>query len=219
MPVSACVLLRAFHTHTHARARTRTAPLTHSAASIVKQVVEGVSYLHENGVAHRDLKPENLLVGGENEEEIKISDFGLSKAFGAGAAARLETSCGTPDYVAPEVLRGEVYDQSVDLWSVGVITYILLCGFPPFWGESQGELFDKILAADYEFPSPEWDAVSADAKDFISKLLVKDNHARLTAPQCLKHEWLQKAVGAANTAALSTGDRLGQYAEDRKKGL
>jgi calcium/calmodulin-dependent protein kinase I len=187
------------------------------AVNIVRQVVDGVQYLHENGVAHRDLKPENLLVGGESDEapEIKISDFGLSKAFGAGAAARLETSCGTPDYVAPEVLRGEVYDQSVDLWSVGVITYILLCGFPPFWGESQGELFDKILAADYEFPSPEWDNVSDNAKDFIKKLLVKDNRARMTAQQCAQHAWLKSAPTGG--AALNTGNKLGDYNAKRKQ--
>ena len=125
---------------------------------------------------------------------------------------------GTPDYVAPEVLRGEVYDHSVDLWSIGVITYILLCGFPPFWGESQGELFDKILAADYEFPSPEWDAVSEDAKDFIRKLLVKDNHQRMTAEQCIQHPWLQKA-NKGDTATLATGNRLGEYAQQRKQGL
>eukprot|EP00019_Armaparvus_languidus_P005841 CAMPEP_0168599418 /NCGR_PEP_ID=MMETSP0420-20121227/12059_1 /TAXON_ID=498008 /ORGANISM="Pessonella sp." /LENGTH=359 /DNA_ID=CAMNT_0008637079 /DNA_START=29 /DNA_END=1105 /DNA_ORIENTATION=+ len=189
------------------------------AGKIVKQVVDGVQYLHANGVAHRDLKPENLLVGGAEEDEIKISDFGLSKSFGGGAAARLETSCGTPDYVAPEVLRGEVYDESVDLWSVGVITYILLCGFPPFWGESQGELFDKILAADYEFPSPEWDSVSQEAKDFIQKLLVKDNRSRMTAEQCLTHPWLQKLNdGSMAATSLQTGAKMGDYLEKRQKG-
>ena len=121
---------------------------------------------------------------------------------------------------APEVLRGEVYDQSVDLWSVGVITYILLCGFPPFWGESQGELFDKILAADYEFPSPEWDSVSADAKDFIQKLLVKDNRARMTAEQCAAHPWLKNVAGASSgTASLATGEKMAQYNDARRKGL
>jgi len=163
------------------------------AANIVRQVVDGVAYLHKNGVAHRDLKPENLLVGGGNEDEIKIADFGLSKAFGSGPESRLETSCGTPDYVAPEVLRGEVYDHSVDLWSVGVITYILLCGFPPFWGESQGELFDKILSVSFDFPDPEWTNVSANAKDFIKNLLVKDPKQRYTADQALQHAWIKDA--------------------------
>jgi len=189
------------------------------AANLVRQVVEGVAYLHQNGVAHRDLKPENLLVGGANEDEIKIADFGLSKSFGAGPEGRLETSCGTPDYVAPEVLRGEVYDHSVDLWSVGVITYILLCGFPPFWGESQGELFDKILSVSFDFPDPEWTNVSADAKDFIGHLLVKDPAERFTAKQCLEHPWLKTGKPAANgkqMRSLESVRNLQKYNDKRK---
>ena len=191
------------------------------AANIVKQVVDGVAYLHKNGVAHRDLKPENLLVGGPNEDEIKIADFGLSKSFGGsgGPEQRLETSCGTPDYVAPEVLRGEVYDHSVDLWSVGVITYILLCGFPPFWGESQGELFDKILSVNFDFPDPEWTNVSATAKDFISHLLVKDPKERYTAEQCLAHAWIKDArpKGAkGQLRSLESVRNLSEYNAKRK---
>jgi len=190
------------------------------AANIVRQVVEGVAYLHQNGVAHRDLKPENLLVGGPNEDEIKIADFGLSKSFGSGPEGRLETSCGTPDYVAPEVLRGEVYDHSVDLWSVGVITYILLCGFPPFWGESQGELFDKILSVHFDFPDPEWTNVSADAKDFISHLLVKDPAERFTAKQCLEHKWIKssqsKPANGKQLRSLESVRNLQEYNAKRK---
>jgi len=188
------------------------------AANIVLQVVEGVKYLHDNGVAHRDLKPENLLVGGEEEDEIKIADFGLSKSFGSDQS--LKTSCGTPDYVAPEVLRGEVYDKSVDLWSVGVITYILLCGFPPFWGESQGELFDKILSVDYEFPDPEWTNVSSKAKDFVKSLLVKDPKERFTAAQCLEHPWLRESKGGDKSKQLRSLDsvrNLKEYNEKRKQ--
>jgi len=191
------------------------------AANIVRQVVEGVAYLHANGVAHRDLKPENLLVGGPNEDEIKIADFGLSKSFGSGPEGRLETSCGTPDYVAPEVLRGEVYDHSVDLWSIGVITYILLCGFPPFWGESQGELFDKILSVSFDFPDPEWTNVSQDAKDFISHLLVKDPAERFTAKQCNEHKWIKGSTNKAaangkNLRSLESVRNLQEYNAKRK---
>eukprot|EP00020_Sapocribrum_chincoteaguense_P006980 CAMPEP_0170740412 /NCGR_PEP_ID=MMETSP0437-20130122/5670_1 /TAXON_ID=0 /ORGANISM="Sexangularia sp." /LENGTH=323 /DNA_ID=CAMNT_0011078911 /DNA_START=146 /DNA_END=1117 /DNA_ORIENTATION=+ len=188
------------------------------AASIVSQVCGGVAYLHAQGIAHRDLKPENLLVGGPNDDEIKIADFGLSKAFGGSGAGRLETSCGTPDYVAPEVLRGEVYDESVDMWSVGVISYILLCGFPPFWGDSQGELFDRILSVEFDFPDPEWTNVSADAKDFVKKLLVKDAASRLKAAEALEHPWLKSMVGKGG-AALMTGEKMPKYLEQRKKGL
>eukprot|EP01108_Squamamoeba_japonica_P000161 TRINITY_DN101_c0_g2_i1.p1 TRINITY_DN101_c0_g2~~TRINITY_DN101_c0_g2_i1.p1 ORF type:complete len:337 (-),score=163.42 TRINITY_DN101_c0_g2_i1:93-1103(-) len=191
------------------------------AANIVRQVVEGVAYLHANGVAHRDLKPENLLVGGENEDEIKIADFGLSKSFGGGPEARLETSCGTPDYVAPEVLRGEVYDHSVDLWSVGVITYILLCGFPPFWGESQGELFDKILSVSFDFPDPEWTNVSQEAKDFIQHLLVKDPAERFTAKECCDHAWIKMSknaggAGGKQLRSLESVRNLAEYQAKRK---
>lgn len=191
------------------------------AANIVRQVVDGVCYLHRNGVAHRDLKPENLLVGGANEDEIKIADFGLSKSFGGGPEARLETSCGTPDYVAPEVLRGEVYNHSVDLWSIGVITYILLCGFPPFWGESQGELFDKILSVRFDFPDPEWTNVSAEAKDFICHLLVKDPQERFTADQALAHAWVKDArpsTGKGQLRSLESVRNLSEYNQKRKQG-
>jgi len=150
-----------------------------------------VDYLHGKGIAHRDLKPENLLCS-ENDEGvvIKIADFGLSKAFSNGSV--LATSCGTPDYAAPEVLRMDgAYDKSVDLWSMGVITYVVLCGFPPFYGKTQANLFEKILNADYEFPDPEWTNISLEAKDFIRNLLVLDIEKRYTTQQCLDHPWLK----------------------------
>jgi calcium/calmodulin-dependent protein kinase I len=175
------------------------------ARDIVLQLAEGVDYLHKQGVAHRDLKPENLLCS-ENSDGvvIKIADFGLSKAFGGGSV--LETSCGTPDYAAPEVLRMEgAYDKSVDLWSIGVITYVLLCGFPPFYGKTQAQLFEKILNADYDFPDPEWTHISDEAKDFIRHLLVLDIDKRYTTQDCLKHPWLTGEYakgGAVNVAKL-----------------
>lgn len=168
------------------------------AAKISKQILEAIQYVHEKGIAHRDLKPENLLLAGPVDESypkdeegdfIKIADFGLSKDFGQ---ENLKTSCGTPDYVAPEVLQGEEYDMSVDIWSIGVIIYILLCGFPPFYGNTQKELFDKILNASFNFPSPEWDGVSDSAKNFIKKLLVVDPEKRYTAEQALNDPWIQE---------------------------
>jgi len=171
------------------------------ARDIVRQLVEGVDYLHNQGIAHRDLKPENLLCS-ETEDGvvIKIADFGLSKAFSGESA--LETSCGTPDYAAPEVLRMDgAYDKSVDLWSIGVITYVLLCGFPPFYGKSQAQLFEKILNADFDFPEPEWTQISAEAKDFINNLLVLDVKHRYNTKQCLDHPWL-KALASNMTANI-----------------
>jgi len=160
------------------------------AAVLVKQILEAIAYVHTHGIAHRDLKPENLLLANEpgQPDLIKIADFGLSKDFGA---EQMATSCGTPDYVAPEVLGGEVYDSAVDIWSIGVITYVLLCGFPPFYGENQKELFENIMRGNYDFPDPEWSGVSEDAKSFIKKMLVVEPDKRYNADQCLKDKWLQ----------------------------
>jgi len=157
----------------------------HDAANLIRQVLEGIDYMHRHGVVHRDLKPENLLCAAANV--IKIADFGLSKDIESG---NLQTSCGTPSYVAPEVLLGGQYDNEVDIWSIGVITYVLLCGFTPFYGDNQRQLFERILHAKFDFPSPEWDDVSATAKDFVTKLLVVNPAERLTAEQALKHPWI-----------------------------
>jgi len=160
------------------------------AAKIIHQILDAVLYLHNHGIAHRDLKPENLLLlKNENGEEIiKIADFGLSKDFGE---EQLQTSVGTPDYVAPEVLMGEPYDIAVDIWSIGVISYVLLCGFPPFYGDSQKELFENIMDGRYDFPAPEWTEVSKEAKNFIQRILLVDPEKRYTAEEALADEWLK----------------------------
>lgn len=162
------------------------------AAHIVKQIVSAVMYLHEQGIAHRDLKPENLLSAGDEETEtIKIADFGFSKNFGE---EKLMTSCGSPGYVAPEVLTCESYDKAVDMWSVGVIIYILLCGYPPFYADNAPMLFKKIMDVKYDFDDPSWDDVSEDAKNLIRHLLVKEPGDRYTAQQCLEDPWVSGTV-------------------------
>ncbi|KAM9965260.1 hypothetical protein ACTFIW_005072 [Dictyostelium discoideum] len=190
------------------------------ARNVVRQVCAGVEYLHSQGIAHRDLKPENLLCNGEGEDmTIKIADFGLSKIFGTGEA--LETSCGTPDYVAPEVLTGGSYDNAVDMWSIGVITYILLCGFPPFYASSQNLLFEKILTADYDFPEPEWTHVSEHAKAFIRNLIVKDPDQRHTAKQCLDDLWLSgsdQSIGSAADLHSHFAEKMKKYNDQRRGG-
>jgi len=191
------------------------------AANIVAQMIHGVDYLHDQGIAHRDLKPENLLCSGEDDPEYRpfrvvIADFGLSKIFDSGEA--LETSCGTPDYVAPEVITAEgSYDKSVDMWSCGVITYVLLCGFSPFLSSTQTGLFEKIIKVEYDFPDPEWTNISAEAKDFIRHLLVKDPNERWTAKQCKQHPWLSGAFGSSKPLADGNiGDKMTTYNQQRK---
>lgn len=191
------------------------------AANIVAQMINGVEYLHGEGIAHRDLKPENLLCSGEEGEykpfRTVIADFGLSKIFDSGET--LETSCGTPDYVAPEVITAEgSYDKSVDMWSCGVITYVLLCGFSPFLSSTQTGLFEKIIKCEYDFPDPEWTNISEEAKDFIRHLLIKDPDQRWTASQCKEHPWLTTNVaGTTSLANGKIGDKMAAYNQKRKE--
>mmetsp|Transcript_14633 Transcript_14633/g.37275 ORF Transcript_14633/g.37275 Transcript_14633/m.37275 type:complete len:342 (-) Transcript_14633:188-1213(-) len=162
------------------------------ASNVIRQLVSAVEYLHANGIAHRDLKPENLLSADvDGKEIIKIADFGFSKNFGE---EKLMTSCGSPGYVAPEVLTCESYDNSVDMWSVGVIMYILLCGSPPFYADNAPALFKKIMEVQYDFDDPTWEEISKEAKDLISGLLVKDPKKRFSAQECRENPWVQGKI-------------------------
>uniref|UniRef100_A0A8C4RR14 Calcium/calmodulin-dependent protein kinase IGb n=1 Tax=Erpetoichthys calabaricus TaxID=27687 RepID=A0A8C4RR14_ERPCA len=158
------------------------------ASVVIRQVLEAVNYLHQNGIVHRDLKPENLLYySSEENSKIMVSDFGLSKIEENGI---MSTACGTLGYVAPEVLTQKPYSKAVDCWSVGVITYILLCGYPPFYEETESRLFSKIMKAEYEFDSPFWDDISESAKDFIRNMMQKNPKMRFTCDQALRHPWI-----------------------------
>lgn len=155
---------------------------------MIRQVLEAVDYMHEQGVVHRDLKPENLLYYSPDEDsKIMISDFGLSKMEDSGIMA---TACGTPGYVAPEVLAQKPYGKAVDVWSIGVISYILLCGYPPFYDENDANLFAQILKGEFEFDSPYWDEISESAKDFIQNLMCVTVESRYTCKQALAHPWI-----------------------------
>ncbi|XP_037621035.1 calcium/calmodulin-dependent protein kinase IGa [Sebastes umbrosus] len=163
------------------------------ASTVIKQVLQAVSYLHENSIVHRDLKPENLLYYDTDENaKIMVSDFGLSKTMEHGV---MSTACGTPGYVAPEVLAQKPYSKAVDCWSIGVITYILLSGYPPFFEDNETRLFSKIMRAEYAFHSPFWDNISESAKDFIRNLMEKNPTKRFLTEQALRHPWI-----AGNTA-------------------
>lgn len=170
------------------------------AAKIIYDILLGVDYLHEMGICHRDLKPENLLFQTEKEDAaIMISDFGLSKIF--QEIDIMKTACGTPGYVAPEVLRRQGYGKNVDIWSIGVITYILLCGYPPFYEENNVELFNQIMKGHYEFDSPYWDNISVEAKNFVSRMLVVDASVRITTKEALLHPFLTENCEAADRRA------------------
>jgi len=159
----------------------------------MKKLIEALAYLHSKDIVHRDLKPENLLLKSKEEfSEIKLADFGLSKIM--GQEVMMQTACGTPGSVAPEVLQATGYGMEVDMWSAGVICYILLCGFPPFYHESIPLLFESIMKADYDYPAEYWDHISDDAIDFIDSLLVVDPAKRMTAKQALQHKWLVSNV-------------------------
>ncbi|XP_003504254.1 calcium/calmodulin-dependent protein kinase type IV isoform X1 [Cricetulus griseus] len=185
------------------------------AADAVKQILEAVAYLHENGIVHRDLKPENLLYATPAPDApLKIADFGLSKIV--EHQVLMKTVCGTPGYCAPEILRGCAYGPEVDMWSVGIITYILLCGFEPFYDERGDQfMFRRILNCEYYFISPWWDEVSLNAKDLVRKLIVLDPKKRLTTFQALQHPWVPGR--AANFVHMDTAQKKLQEFNARRK--
>ncbi|XP_051824182.1 calcium/calmodulin-dependent protein kinase type 1B [Antechinus flavipes] len=176
------------------------------ASHLVGQVLGAVSYLHSLDIVHRDLKPENLLYATPFEDsKIMISDFGLSKIQESNV---LGTACGTPGYVAPELLEQKPYGKAVDVWALGVISYILLCGYPPFYDENDSELFSQILKANYEFDSPYWDDISESAKDFIRHLLERDPERRFTCEQALQHLWISGDTALDKNILSSVSEQI-----------
>lgn len=185
-----------------------------AAAKCVKEMLEAVKYIHEHDVIHRDLKPENLLYEDSSEDaKLKLADFGLSKIIDNDV--HMQTVCGTPGYCSPEVLKGRKYGTQVDMWSVGVITYILLCGYEPFYADSDNDMFRKILKSDYQFDPPWWDDISENAKDLIRHLLVPDPKQRLTAAQALNHPWVT-GNAAKNSHMEDAQSKLKQFNAKRK---
>jgi len=158
-------------------------------AGIIKSLLEAVSYLHENDIVHRDIKPENILFESEEENAIRLIDFGLSRRHEKGE----EPMCnpvGTSYYMSPELLNGN-YDTSTDMWSVGTVVYILLCGYPPFNGNTDPDIFEKIKKGSLKFPARQWSDKSDEAKDFIKCLLRRDHSKRYTAKAASDHPWIQ----------------------------
>lgn len=163
-----------------------------SASILTRTILSAIEYLHAENIVHRDLKPENLIYLDDDEKSpIKITDFGLASHRKSDEKTLMRTACGTPGYVAPEVLKAEPYGPEVDLWSIGVILYILLCGYPPFFSEKYSELFEMIKNGDYEFPNEYgWQHISLSAKDLVRKLLTVEPKKRITSTQALAHPWI-----------------------------
>eukprot|EP00331_Platyophrya_macrostoma_P033866 CAMPEP_0176441590 /NCGR_PEP_ID=MMETSP0127-20121128/21290_1 /TAXON_ID=938130 /ORGANISM="Platyophrya macrostoma, Strain WH" /LENGTH=469 /DNA_ID=CAMNT_0017826401 /DNA_START=25 /DNA_END=1434 /DNA_ORIENTATION=+ len=168
-----------------------------------KQIMHAINYSHSNNIAHRDLKPENFLyLTGDEDSPLKVIDFGLSKVFKEeGNSKAMSTRAGTPFYISPEVLKGK-YDQSCDIWSLGVILYIILCGYPPFYGETDREILEAVNKGEFDFEGEEWDEVTEEAKDLIRKMITKPEK-RLTAQKVLEHPWMQKKSDKKSTHSVN----------------
>ncbi|XP_044125927.1 myosin light chain kinase 3 isoform X1 [Bufo gargarizans] len=158
------------------------------AIMFTKQICEGIYYVHQQYILHLDLKPENILCVSRTGNQIKIIDFGLARRY--KPREKLKVNFGTPEFLAPEVVNYDFVSFPTDMWSVGVITYMLLSGLSPFLGESDAETMNYIVNCNWDFDAETFAEVSEEAKDFISRLLVKEKSCRLSAGQCLKHEWL-----------------------------
>lgn len=176
-------------------------------ATYMQQIMGAMQYMHSHNFAHRDIKPENFLMQNKGADAvIKVIDFGLAKKFVPGGDP-MRTKAGTPYYVAPQVLGSEGYDEKCDIWSCGVIAYILLCGYPPFYGDKDDEILRRVKSGVFEFPSPDWDNNTKACKDLITQMLTLDASRRPTAEALLDHPWLKsKAADAGSVApAMATG--------------
>ncbi|XP_018307804.1 calcium/calmodulin-dependent protein kinase II isoform X3 [Mycetomoellerius zeteki] len=187
------------------------------ASHCIQQILESVHHCHHNGVVHRDLKPENLLLASKAKgAAVKLADFGLAIEV-QGEAQAWYGFAGTPGYLSPEVLKKEPYGKPVDIWACGVILYILLVGYPPFWDEDQHRLYGQIKAGSYDYPSPEWDTVTPEAKNLINQMLTVNPGKRITASEALKHPWIcQRERVASVVHRQETVDCLKKFNARRK---
>ncbi|XP_030194206.1 calcium/calmodulin-dependent protein kinase type II delta 1 chain isoform X1 [Gadus morhua] len=187
------------------------------ASHCIQQILEAVLHCHQMGVVHRDLKPENLLLASKLKgAAVKLADFGLAIEVQSEQQAWFGFA-GTPGYLSPEVLRKDPYGKPVDMWACGVILYILLVGYPPFWDEDQHRLYQQIKAGAYDFPSPEWDTVTPEAKDLINKLLTINPGKRVCATDALKHPWIcQRSTVASMMHRQETVECLKKFNARRK---
>lgn len=177
------------------------------AARILRQVLVSVSYLHCRGVVHRDIKPENLLFAtAAAGSPVTLVDFGLARRR-AGRRGVMRARVGTPYYMAPEILRRRHagYDELCDMWSLGIVAYVMLCGYPPFNGHTDSEVFAAIRRGRCRFAKDDWSGVSREGKDFVRRLLRREPGSRMTAAQALEHPWIRKH--ADSDVEMSDEDR------------
>ncbi|XP_069124017.1 calcium/calmodulin-dependent protein kinase type II delta chain-like isoform X17 [Argopecten irradians] len=187
------------------------------ASHCMQQILESVNYCHQHGIVHRDLKPENLLLASKAKgAAVKLADFGLAIEIQGDQQAWFGFA-GTPGYLSPEVLRKDPYGKPVDIWACGVILYILLVGYPPFWDEDQHRLYAQIKAGAYDYPSPEWDTVTPEAKNLINSMLTVNPAKRINATEALKHPWIcQRERVASVVHRQETVDCLKKFNARRK---
>ncbi|XP_060796024.1 calcium/calmodulin-dependent protein kinase (CaM kinase) II gamma 1 isoform X10 [Neoarius graeffei] len=187
------------------------------ASQCINQILESVNHIHQHDIVHRDLKPENLLLASKMKgAAVKLADFGLAIEV-QGEQQAWFGFAGTPGYLSPEVLRKDPYGKPVDIWACGVILYILLVGYPPFWDEDQHKLYQQIKAGAYDFPSPEWDTVTPEAKNLINQMLTINPAKRITAEQALKHPWVcQRSTVASMMHRQETVECLRKFNARRK---
>ncbi|KAI2805253.1 Calcium/calmodulin-dependent protein kinase type II subunit gamma [Blomia tropicalis] len=187
------------------------------ASHCIQQILESVNHCHMNNVVHRDLKPENLLLASKAKgAAVKLADFGLAIEV-QGDQQAWYGFAGTPGYLSPEVLKKDPYGKPVDIWACGVILYILLVGYPPFWDEDQHRLYAQIKAGAYDYPSPEWDTVTPEAKNLINSMLTVNPAKRITAAEALKHPWICQRERVASTLhRQETVDCLKKFNARRK---
>jgi len=187
------------------------------AAKIMEQILGAVHYMHEKRFVHRDIKPENFLLQDKSPDApIKVIDFGLAKQFVPGES-KLKTKAGTPYYVAPQVLSNSGgYNEKCDVWSCGVLCYIIICGFPPFYGDRDADILKMVKEGKFDFPSPDWDTVSKEGKNFISQMLTYDPDKRPSAGRLLQDTWLKRTPSGGGTVCKELGSRLRKFTGESK---
>uniref|UniRef100_A0A8C7LZQ8 Myosin light chain kinase 3 n=1 Tax=Oncorhynchus mykiss TaxID=8022 RepID=A0A8C7LZQ8_ONCMY len=183
----------------------------------MRQICEGVQYLHQQYILHLDLKPENILCVNSTGNQIKIIDFGLARKY--RPREKLKVNFGTPEFLAPEVVNYDFVSFPTDMWSVGVITYMLLSGLSPFLGDNDAETMNNILHANWDFDSEAFENVTEEAKDFVTRLLIPTKCSRLSATGCMKHAWLNNLEDKAklHQVRLKSQVKLQRYLAAHKQ--